>query len=163
MAVFLSTYVNKVDKKGRVSIPAQFRTALAKSDPPNIVYIWPSLNQPALEGAGQDYVDLLSESLEAPDLDADERETIETFVFGKMVQLTIDNDGRIVLPRDLADFAGVSEDAAFMGRRKTFQIWDNAALKAHEEALRDQAARKGISLSGIVAKAQRSGRGGEGA
>lgn len=163
MAVFLSTHVNKVDRKGRVSIPAQFRQSLAKTSAPNALYVWPSLNHPALEGADQDYIDILSDSLESPDLDAEEREMIETFIFGKMVPLTIDNEGRVGLPRDLAEIAGVGEEAAFIGRRKTFQIWEPSALKAHEDALREQVVKKDISLSQIVAKAQRGARAGEGA
>lgn len=165
MAVFLSTYVNKVDRKGRVSVPAQFRQTLAKTSAPGFIYVWPALNHNALEGADQDYINILSDSLESPDLDADEREMIETFIFGKMMELTIDGDGRVVLPKELADFAGIDEEAAFIGRRKTFQIWNSTALKAHEDALRDQVARRDISLSQVVAKAQRSARAasGEGA
>ncbi|NUA98891.1 MraZ family transcriptional regulator [Azospirillum melinis] len=165
MAVFLSTYVNKVDRKGRVSIPAQFRQSLAKTSAPSTVYLWPSLNHQALEGADQDYLDVLSESLESPDLDADERDMIETFIFGKLIPVSSDAEGRIVLPKELAEFAGITEEAAFIGRRKTFQIWEPNALKAHEAALREQVVRKDISLSQIVAKASRgaAGRSGEGA
>lgn len=165
MAVFLSTYVNKVDRKGRVSIPAQFRQSLAKTSSPTTVYLWPSLNHQALEGADQDYLDILSESLESPDLDADEREMIETFIFGKLIPVQMDGEGRIVLPQSLADFAGITEEASFIGRRKTFQIWEPKALNAHEAALRDQVVRKDISLSQIIAKASRgaAARAGEGA
>ncbi|HYD71078.1 MraZ family transcriptional regulator [Azospirillum sp.] len=165
MAVFLSTYVNKVDRKGRVSIPAQFRQSLAKSSAPGTVYLWPSLNHQALEGADQDYLDVLSESLESPDLDADEREMIETFIFGKLIPVQLDGEGRIVLPQSLADFAGITDEASFIGRRKTFQIWEPKALNAHEAALRDQVVRKDISLSQIIAKASRgaAARSGEGA
>jgi len=155
VAVFLSTYVNKVDRKGRVSVPAQFRQSLAKTTTPGCVYVWPSLNHGALEGADQDYINVLSDSLESPELDADEREMIETFIFGKMMELSIDGDGRVVLPREFAEFAGIDEEAAFIGRRKTFQVWNPTALKAHEDALRDQVQRREISLSGIVAKAKR--------
>lgn len=155
MAVFLSTYVNKVDRKGRVSIPAQFRQSLVKTSVPGTVYLWPSLNHQCLEGADQDYLDVLSESLESPELDADEREMIETFIFGKLIPLQIDNEGRVVLPASLAEFAGVTEEAAFIGRRKTFQVWEPKALEAHEAALRDQVVRKDISLSQVIAKASR--------
>ncbi|KAA0688352.1 division/cell wall cluster transcriptional repressor MraZ [Azospirillum brasilense] len=165
MAIFLSTYVNKVDRKGRCSIPAQFRQSLAKTSAPGTVYLWPSLNHQALEGADQDYLDVLSESLESPDLDSDERDMIETFIFGKLIPVSLDTEGRIVLPKELAEFAGIDEEAAFIGRRKTFQIWEPGALKAHEQTLRDQVVRKDISLSQIVAKASRAatGRAGEGA
>jgi MraZ protein len=163
MAVFLSTYVNKVDRKGRVSIPAQFRASLAKSQATNVVYVWPALNHGALEGADQDYIDVLSDSLESPELDAEMRETIETFVFGKMMELSIDADGRVVLPKDFAELAGIDEEAAFIGRRKTFQIWNPAALKAHENTLRDKVSSAGISLSQIVAKARGGRTGGDAA
>jgi MraZ protein len=156
MAVFLSTYVNKVDRKGRVSIPAPFRQSLARGTGPVTVYLWPSLNYQALEGADQDYIDRLSDSLESPELDADEREMIETFIFGKLMPITLDNEGRIVLPQGLASFAGITEEASFVGRRKTFQIWEPGALHAHETALRDQVVRKDISLGQIIAKASRS-------
>lgn len=158
MAVFLSTYVNKVDRKGRVSIPAQFRQSFAKSSTPSTVYLWPSLNHKALEGADQDYLDVLSDSLESPELDADEREMIETFIFGKLIPVPLDTEGRIVLPQGLADFAGITEEAAFIGRRKTFQVWEPKALQAHEDALRDQVVRRNISLSTITAKARASNR-----
>lgn len=159
MAVFLSTYVNKVDRKGRVSIPAQFRQSLAKSSTPGTVYLWPSLNHKALEGADQDYLDILSDSLESPDLDSDEREMIETFIFGKLIPVPLDTEGRIVLPQALADFAGITEEASFIGRRKTFQVWEPKALQAHEDALRDQVVRRNISLSTITAKARGAHRG----
>lgn len=155
MAMFLSTYVNGVDKKGRVSIPATFRPALARETGPSTVFVWPSMTQQALEGADARYMEILSDSLESPDLDPEERDYIETFVFGKAVELTLDPEGRVVLPRHLAEFAGITEQAAFIGRRKTFQVWEPAALEAHEQTLRGVAAGKGISLSGVVAKAAR--------
>ena len=158
MALFVSTYVNKVDKKGRVSVPASFRQALAKTSAPSTIFVWPSLNCAALEGADQDFINVLSDSLESPDLDAKTRETIETFVFGKMVELTIDPEGRVVLPRELSQSAGIAEDASFMGRRKTFQIWNPGNLNAHEDTLRTEAQQRDISLSQVVATAQRTSR-----
>lgn len=157
--MFLSTYVNGVDKKGRVSIPASFRPALARGTGSSTVFVWPSMNHQALEGADAGYMDVLNESLEDPDLDPDARDYIETFVFGKAVELTLDPEGRIVLPKTLAEFAGVVDQAAFIGRRKTFQIWEPGALEAHEQTLRGVAAGKGISLSSVVARSTR-GKGG---
>jgi MraZ protein len=160
MAMFLFTYVNGVDKKARVSIPATFRAPLSHGEGrPATVFLWPSMNHGALEGADSAYMETLSDSLESPDLDQAERDYIETFVFGKAVELTLDPEGRVVLPKNLAEFAGITDQAAFIGRRKTFQVWEPSALEAHEAALRGEAASRGISLSSVVAKAQR-GRGG---
>src|SRR2546428_13747307 len=46
--LFLSTYVNKVDRKGRVSVPATFRSTLATHREPNLVVLFPSFKVPPL-------------------------------------------------------------------------------------------------------------------
>ena len=47
--MFLSTYVNKVDRKGRVSVPATFRASLAAETQrfPGVI-VFPSYKYPAL-------------------------------------------------------------------------------------------------------------------
>ena len=152
MAVFLSTYVNKVDKKGRVSVPAEFRKVLSAQSVPGVV-IFKSLQYPALEACSVEHMEQLSESLEALDLSNEDYELYETTIFGGSVQVPFDGEGRIVLPEKLALFANIGEEAAFVGRRKTFQIWEPAALGAHEEAMRDKARSRDVSLSKIIAKA----------
>ncbi len=152
MAVFLSTYVNKVDKKGRVSVPAEFRRVLG-SDSFQGVVVFRSLQHPALEACSAEHMEQLSESLETLDLPPDEFEMIETTIFGGSVQLPFDSEGRIVLPSALSEFAGIVEEAAFVGRRKTFQIWQPATLDAYNNQMREKARSKDISLSKIIAKA----------
>ena len=65
--LFLSTYVNKVDRKGRVSVPATFRSTLATNREPNVVVLFPSNRAPALDGAGSNYVEEMKDRLEAFD------------------------------------------------------------------------------------------------
>ena len=162
MAVFLSTYVNKVDRKGRVSVPAEFRKVLAGQSYQGVV-VFKSLQYPALEACGAEHMEQLSESLEALDLSNEEYELYETTIFGGSVQVPFDGEGRIVLPQHLADFANLTEEAAFVGRRKTFQIWEPKALAGHEDSMRDKARSRDISLSKIIARASQllgDGRGG---
>jgi len=150
MAVFLSTFVNKVDRKGRVSVPAEFRRILANQSG---LVVFRSLQHPALEACSAEHMEQLSESLETLDLPPDEFELIETTIFGGSVQLAFDPEGRIVLPQHMCTFASITEEAAFVGRRKTFQIWQPQALADHEARARDQARSKDISLSKIIARA----------
>jgi MraZ protein len=149
MAVFLSSFVNKIDKKGRVSVPAPFRAALG-ADTSGIV-VFRSLQYEALEGCSIAHLELLSQSLEKQDLPPDVFELIETTIFGSSVQLPFDGEGRIILPQNLIAAVGISEEAAFVGRRKTFQIWDPKKLSVHETAARSKARAKDISLSKIIA------------
>jgi MraZ protein len=151
MPVFLSTFVNKLDKKGRVSVPAPFRAALGP-DASGIV-VFRSLQHEALDGCSINHLELLSQSLEKQNLPSDVYELIETTIFGGSVQLPFDGEGRITLPQNLAAMVGIGEEVAFVGRRKTFQLWNPKTLTAHEAAARSAARAKDISLSKIIAAA----------
>jgi MraZ protein len=149
MPVFLSTFVNRLDKKGRVSVPASFRASLG-SDSSGIV-VFKSLQHEALDGCSVGHLELLSQSLEKQNLSSDVYELIETTIFGGSVQLPFDGEGRISLPQNLASAVGIADEVAFVGRRKTFQLWDPKKLAAHEAAARSAARAKDISLSKIIA------------
>lgn len=123
MALFLSTHINKVDKKGRVSVPAQFRAELAGESFQGIV-LFRSHAHDALEGFAWSYMQEISRRLENFDLFSAEQDDLATTVFGETVQLPFDGDGRIVLPADLIEFAGLSERAAFVGLGNKFQLWE---------------------------------------
>lgn len=155
MTLFLSTYVNKIDRKGRVSVPAPFRQALAGQSFPGI-YVFRSMQYPALECFSAQQMEMLSDSLDDPDLPADQRDLLETIIFGGTAQLPFDPEGRIIIPQDFMEFAGLAEEAAFLGLRKTFQIWEPKALAAHTEAQRQAARSKNISLSTVIATSGRA-------
>lgn len=166
MGLFLSTYVNKVDKKGRVSVPAPFRAALiggaggGQAGGPSEVIVFRSLQAQALDACSISYLEQLAEALDNPETPEDLRELIETTVFGGSVRLQIDPEGRIVIPEGFVAFAGIGENAAFVGRRKTFQIWDPARFDRHEVESRDRARDGNISLSTILARTAALGRSG---
>lgn len=151
MAVFLSTFVNKIDKKGRVSVPASFRSVLGVGAPGIVVFR--SLQYDALDGCSIEHLELLSQSLEKLDLPPETFELIETTIFGGSVQVPFDSEGRVTLPAPLAAAVGIAEEVAFVGRRKTFQIWNPEKLVAHESQARDSARAQDISLSKIIAAA----------
>lgn len=158
MAVFLSTFVCRLDKKGRVSVPAPFRSALGP-DASGIV-VFRSLQHDALDGCAVEHLELLSQSLEKQNLSSDVYELIETAIFGGAQHLLFDGEGRISLPQALAQQAGISLEVAFVGRRKTFQLWEPKKLAAHEAATRSAARAKDISLSKIIAAASAFEKGG---
>ena len=151
MSIFLSSFVNKIDKKGRVSVPASFRAVLG-TDAAGIV-VFRSLQHEALDGCSIAHLELLSASLEKLDLSPETYELIETTIFGGSVQVPFDGEGRISLPPHLAAAVGITEEVAFVGRRKTFQLWDPQKLAAHDSAARSAARAKDISLSKIIAQA----------
>jgi MraZ protein len=143
--LFLSTYTNKVDRKGRVSVPATFRSTLATHRHPNIVILFPSLKSNNLDGSGSDYMEELQSRLTQLDPLSDEYDDL-SLMFADSHQLAIDGDGRIVLPDLLKQHAEISEEATFVGRGATFQVWEPAAFAAHRDASRARALRQRPAL-----------------
>jgi MraZ protein len=144
VALFLSTYVNKVDRKGRVSVPAGFRTALNGQSFAGII-AFRSFKSAAIDGSGMDRIEEMSARLDALDQFSEDYESLAS-IFADARQLPFDSEGRIVLPEDLAAHAGITESAAFVGLGKTFQIWEPAAHARHQTEMRERAKRQGTTL-----------------
>src|SRR5260221_11241103 len=77
MALFLSTFVHKVDKRGRVSVPPLWRKQLEEEEPFKGIVAYPSVKHPALEASGIDRVAELADSLDQYDLLSDELDDLQ--------------------------------------------------------------------------------------
>jgi MraZ protein len=137
VALFLSTVVNKVDRKGRVSVPAAMRAALA-GQPFQGIVAFRSFREPAIEGWSMDQLNRLADSLEDMELFSENRDDLASAIFADAHQLAFDPEGRIVLPEALTAHAGITTDAAFVGRGSTFQIWNPATFEAHAAQVRER-------------------------
>ncbi len=145
MALFLSTYVNKLDAKGRISVPASFRTSLSTQSFQGVV-LFKSQNHPALEGFPMSFMEEISKRLDRFDLFSAEQDDLATTVFGESVQLPLDGDGRIVMPQGLMDYASLNGHAAFVGMGHKFQIWSPEALEARKDSAKKQVQAKGLTI-----------------
>lgn len=133
VAFFLSTFTNKIDKKGRVSVPAPFRAAVSESHFPGIV-IYRPLNLPCIEGADISFLEQLSDRLygDFGPFDPDQM-SVATAILAGASQLAFDPEGRVMLPAELRSFAGIDGQATFVGIGRKFQIWNAADYAAHRE------------------------------
>ena len=145
MELFLSTYVNKVDRKGRVSVPATFRSTLATHREPSLVVLFPSFRVPALDGTGSNYVEEMNERLETLEQFSDEHENLSQ-LFAEAHPLTMDGEGRIVLPEPLKDHASITTDVAFVGLGAMFQMWEPGRYAEHRATVRERSRRQGTTL-----------------
>lgn len=138
MALFISTFTNKVDSKGRVSVPAQFRTSLV-NDGYSAMIIYESFINECIEGCDIERIKKLSESIDNLDPFSEERDAFATTVLGGSIQVSIDNDGRVIIPEKLLKKAKIKDNAVFVGKGTTFEIWepkkfDEYIAKAKNEA-----------------------------
>jgi MraZ protein len=149
VAVFLSTFENKLDRKGRVSVPASFRAVLERQDSLGII-LYPSFKHACIEGNGDERIQEIVNSIDALDAFSDEAENLQT-ILADARQLTIDSDGRIILPQDFINYAGLDGAATFVGLGKSFQIWKPDVFLKHRDRNRERARELGATLQ-IISK-----------
>jgi len=131
VALFLSRFDNKVDRKGRVSVPAPFRAALSQQAFQGVV-VYPSPVAPALEGCGRDRIEEIAASIDNFNPYSEEGGALAAAILTRSAELAFDGEGRVVLPEALMTFAGITEAATFAGRGATFQIWNPEAYAVYE-------------------------------
>lgn len=137
MDQFVSTFTNKIDTKGRVSVPASFRTALAK-DGLEGIYCYPSLDAPALDAGGQRLLNKINALVEDLAPYSDERDQLATALFGTSEILTIDQDGRTILPERLREHAGITNQITFVGLGEKFQLWEPKRFETYQAEARQK-------------------------
>ncbi len=145
MAVLLGRHINKIDKKGRVSVPKPFRDAFAGQEFSGI-YVYPSFKFPALEACDDDFIQRVVTSLDDLDLFSDEQDDLAATILENTQALPFDPEGRVILPKDLTDYADIKGEAAFVGRGTRFQIWNPNAYDKQRTAAFERARARGATL-----------------
>ena len=140
MALFTYTFVNKVDRKGRVSVPASFRNELGRQSF-NGIAVYPSIDgSKSLTGCEEDVLRQWSDKYRADDpFDTDSTKK-RMRLFSTVQRLPLDSDGRVLLPAGLLAHAGITTHATFVGLGHEFQIWEPATYDASQESEEGQSA-----------------------
>ena len=121
--MFLSSYENKIDKKGRVSVPAAFRSNL-NSMGYNGFVTYPSFNHPALEACSQERVEQLSNTIDSLNPFEEKRDYFATSVLSESENLQFDTEGSVSISEKLLKHAKIKNNMLFVGQGRTFQIWE---------------------------------------
>lgn len=136
--MFVSTYESAIDAKGRVSVPAPFRAALGGG---TRIFLWPALDgSPFLEGGGDALIGMYRQTLLRLAPNSPAREALVEGIFASAADLKMDDPGRIKLPDDLKDAAGITDRVVFSGLNDRFQLWNPDTHVAHRQAMRERRA-----------------------
>lgn len=139
--LFLSTYINKIDSKGRVSVPSSFRALLTQRDFAGVI-AYQSISNQCIEACSFERMLHLSNSIDELDPYSDERDAFATIILGGSVKLPFDGEGRIIVPENLIEFAKLGEKACFVGKGQTFEIWHPDQFQEHYEKSKTMAQQK---------------------
>jgi MraZ protein len=128
MVRFVSHYTLRLDAKGRVSIPAPFRSVLAR-DGFEGLYCYPALDSPALDAGGNALLAEIEALIVRFPPYSEERDRFSVALFGTSETLKVDGEGRIALTEPLKVHAGIGDAVTFVGLGHKFQIWEPARVR----------------------------------
>jgi len=136
--MFLSSYENKLDKKGRVSVPANFRSHLSSLGYNGFV-AYPSFNHEALEACSEDRIEKLSSTIDSLNPFEEKRDYFAASVLSESMSLQFDSEGRVLITDKLLDHAKIKNSILFVGLGKTFQIWEPKSFEKFKIVARKKA------------------------
>jgi MraZ protein len=143
--MFLSSYENKLDKKGRVSVPASFRSHLSSLGYNGFV-TYPSFNHESLEACSQDRIEKLSSTIDSLNPFEEKRDFFATSVLSESVSLQFDSEGRVLISEKLLSHAKIRNNILFVGLGRTFQIWEPKNFDKYKVVARKKAYQNRSSL-----------------
>lgn len=138
MATFLSTSENKIDKKGRVSVPSPYRSAIARASHGKDaafegIAVYPALGVPCLEGSDLAFFDDIARRIyERNSVVSQNNARLARRLLGTVEQLGFDPEGRVVIPAKLRAYAQIQDKVTFVGIGPKFQIWNPEILLQHD-------------------------------
>jgi MraZ protein len=149
---FVSNTTLRLDSKGRVSIPATFRSVLRR-DGFDGLYCYPALASMAIDAGGNALMAEIEALIGRFTPFSDEREQFALALYGTSETLKIDGEGRVQLTDSLKRHAGITDTVAFVGLGHKFQIWEPGRFQ-HElaEATQKVRALKGQLGSQVAAR-----------
>jgi MraZ protein len=137
VALFISNFVNKIDAKGRVSVPSSFRAVLSTQKFPGIV-VFPSVQVDKVAvGCGMDHLEKVAAASSSQlGLFSTELDDLNNVIFGESHQLAWDDTGRVVLPPEIIEHVGVTDLIAFVGNGHVFNLLHPDAFAAQKQKSR---------------------------
>ena len=123
MGLFLSSYENNLDAKGRVCVPAPFRSALMNENFAGVV-LYRSFTHNCIEGLSMSRMEKMANATDKMGVFDNELDDLSAMLFADARPLQFDVTGRIIIPTDLLKHANIHNSALFVGRGNSFQIWN---------------------------------------
>ena len=136
--MFLSIFENRLDKKGRVSVPASYRAHLSSLGYNGII-CFPSFNNQSIEAWSQDRIEKISNTIDSLNPFEEKRDYFATSILSESTNLQFDSEGRISLTSKLLKHAKIKNSMIFVGQGKTFQIWEPTIFEKFKTNARKKA------------------------
>ena len=142
--MFMSRYNHTIDPKGRLSIPSKYREVLGdefvvSKGMDGCLYVYANDDWKVFEG-----------KLASLPLMSEEARQFARFFLSGAQPVTVDKQGRILMPQDLRDFAGLEKDVVLAGMGGRIEIWSLERWQANNDSIDINAISKGVMNLGLT-------------
>ena len=124
--MFIGEYSHNLDDKGRLAVPAKFRTKLSKG-----AVVTRGLDNCLFLYTKSEWEKLAEKLAALPISQANSRAFSRLMLAGAM-DVEIDKQGRIILPEYLRNFAGLKKAAVIAGLYNRLEIWDEEKWRIYK-------------------------------
>ena len=154
MNLFVSQFVNRIDKKGRVSLPSQFRNVLLKKSK-NEIILFKSLKFKSIEGCSSERINKISDRIEELDIFSDDQDDFATSIFSEIIPVNLDKEGRFLIPENLKLYSNITNKVTFIGQGHYFQIGEPQAAIERQKKSRERLVKEKRTLSSILISSEK--------
>jgi len=149
MDLFLSQFVNRIDKKGRITLPSLFRNVLPKKSK-NEIILFKSLKFNSIEGCSSERINRIAKRIDELDIFSDDQDDFTTSIFSEIVPTNIDKEGRFLIPENLKLYSNIDKEVTFIGQGHYFQMWEPKAAVERQKKSRDRLVKEKRTLGSIL-------------
>lgn len=142
---FLSNATNKIDAKGRVSVPSVFRTVLSALDIKDL-YCFQDFVFPAISIGGPELLDRFERQIASEDPFSPQANEMSLLIHGGGVFTKLDQEGRLMVTDFIRDFTGITKEVTFVGRSDHFQLWEPQAFEGMQAEAREKRRLRGLPM-----------------
>jgi MraZ protein len=136
-----SLFRHGVDEKRRVQIPAKWRPV--ESGAEFTLVVWPKTKEgPCLRVLPPQQMAALMRDIDAMPNSDPNKGVLKRFIGSESVQAPLDKAGRICIPEEMANAAGITDHAVLVGLLDRFEIWSperHEKIKASDAVMAQEA------------------------
>lgn len=139
--MLIGQYQHTIDAKGRVIVPVKFREDLGDH-----FYITKGLDG-CLFVLSENEWSHLSQKIHS--MPISKSRSLQRFFFSGAAEADVDKQGRILIPKQLRDYANLEKEIVFVGTSSRAEIWDSAKWDLFNNQLNEENIEEAMDLLGI--------------
>jgi len=132
MTMFMGEFSPSIDEKGRLAIPARLRKAFGDGSPIGKLIVTHGFDKCIMAFRESDWLDFVENKL-VPLSQSDPRHRMSVrFLIGGASECELDKQGRVLIPGNLLEYAGIGGEVTVLGLYNKIEIWSKEAYEEYK-------------------------------